>query len=137
MTSIGIVRARFNAEYTAEMRDAAESRAAELDMEVAAVVEVPGTHEVPVAASELLQRDDIDGVAVVGAVITGATDHDEVIAHNVSKQLLELSVDHGKPVGFGIIGPGVSWSQVEQRTVDYAEGAVDAVAETVDALDGI
>ncbi len=98
---------------------------------------MPGSHELPVATARLLQRDDIDGVAVLGAVITGGTDHDAVIAHNVSKQLLELSCDHGKPVGFGVIGPNVSWAQVTQRTEEYAAGAVDAVADTHDALAGI
>ncbi|MFB6166884.1 MAG: 6,7-dimethyl-8-ribityllumazine synthase [Candidatus Nanohaloarchaea archaeon] len=134
---IGIVRARFNEEYTEEMLEAAERKADELGLEVAEVVEVPGSHEVPLAASKLLERDDIDGLAVVGAVIKGATDHDEVIAHNVSKQLLELSTDHGKPVGLGIIGPNVSWSQVEKRTESYAEKAVEAVKDTFEELESV
>lgn len=133
--NVALVRARFNERYTEEMLDAARDRAEANGMEVVAVAEVPGSHEIPVAAAELLARDDVDGVAVLGAVITGATGHDEVIAHNVSKQLLELSVEHGKPVGLGIIGPDVSWSQVANRTASYAEGAVDAVMETADELD--
>ncbi|MDY6768953.1 MAG: 6,7-dimethyl-8-ribityllumazine synthase [Candidatus Nanohaloarchaea archaeon] len=135
--NIGIVRAAFNEDYTDEMLTAAEERAEERGLDVATVVTVPGTHEVPVAAEKLLSRDDIDGVVALGAVIKGATDHDAVICYNVSKQLLELSCDHGKPVGMGIIGPGVSWSQVEQRTADYARRAVDAVQETKEALDGL
>ncbi|MDY6769767.1 MAG: 6,7-dimethyl-8-ribityllumazine synthase [Candidatus Nanohaloarchaea archaeon] len=134
---IGIVRARFNEEYTAEMLAAAEDRAAELDLDVAATVTVPGTHEVPLAVDELLARDDIDGVVALGAVIAGATDHDEVICYNVSKQLLEQSCEHGKPVGMGIIGPNVSWSQVAERTEDYARRAVEAVRETGAALDSV
>lgn len=134
---IGIVRARFNEKYTREMLETAEQRARERDLEVVEVVNVPGSHEVPVAAEKLLARDDIDGVVALGAVIRGGTDHDEVIAHNVSKELLELSTRHGKPVGFGIIGPGVSWAQVAKRTDRYAEGAVDAVADTHGELEEI
>lgn len=134
---IGIVRARFNEEYTAEMLDAAEERAAELDLDVGPVATVPGTHEIPVAAAELLAREDIDAVVALAAVITGATDHDEVLCYNVSKQLLELSCEHGKPVGMGIIGPNVSWSQVEKRTDGYARRAVAAAAETVEELDSL
>lgn len=134
---IGIVRARFNEDYTEEMREAAEERAGELGLDVEAVVDVPGTHEVPLAAEKLLSSEDIDGVVALGAVIKGATDHDAVICYNVSKQLLELSVEHGKPVGMGIIGPNVSWSQVEKRTEGYARRAVEAVKETYEALDSI
>ncbi|MDY6773990.1 MAG: 6,7-dimethyl-8-ribityllumazine synthase, partial [Candidatus Nanohaloarchaea archaeon] len=129
--------ARFNEEYTEEMLEAARERAEELGLEVETVVNVPGTHETPVAAEELLSREDIDGVVTLGAVIEGATDHDEVIAYNVSKQLLELSVEHGKPVGMGIIGPGVSWSQVEKRTEEYARRAVEAAAETFEELEQV
>ncbi|MFB6295040.1 MAG: 6,7-dimethyl-8-ribityllumazine synthase [Candidatus Nanohaloarchaea archaeon] len=134
---IGIVRAEFNEEYTAEMLDAAEERAADLGLDVATVVTVPGTHEVPVATDKLLSRDDIDAVVTLGAVIKGATDHDAVICYNVSKQLLELSCEYGKPVGMGIIGPDVSWSQVEQRTEGYAKRAVEAVKDTREALDSL
>lgn len=137
MTAIAIVQAEFNEEYTGEMLDAARDRAEELGLHVVTVVTVPGTHEIPVATQQLLSRDDIDGVVTLGAVIKGATDHDAVICYNVSKQLLELSCDHGKPVGMGIIGPGVSWSQVEQRTQGYARRAVDAVTETDEALDAV
>lgn len=131
---IGIVRARFNEEYTADMLQAAKDTAAESDIDVVSVVEVPGAHELPVACQQLLERQDVDGVVALAAVIKGATDHDAVLCQNVSKQLLELSCDHGKPVGYGVIGPNVSWAQVEERTTQYAREAVDAVAETYDAL---
>lgn len=134
---IGIVRAEFNEDYTGEMLEAARERSEDLGLEVVDVVNVPGTHEIPVASGKLLSREDIDGVVALGVVIKGATDHDEVIAYNVSKQLLELSVEHGKPVGFGVIGPGVSWSQVEKRTEEYAKRAVDAVVETFEELEEV
>lgn len=132
--NIGIVRAKFNEEYTHEMLEAAKEQANKRRLEVVEILEVPGAHEIPVATAKLLEHDEIDGVAVLGAVIKGATDHDEVICQNVSKQLLELQCEHGKPVGFGVIGPNVSWSQVETRTEKYAHGAVNAVADTVEEL---
>lgn len=132
-----IVRARFNEQYTGEMLEAAERYAEEQGIDVTHVVEVPGSHEIPVVAARLLERDDVDGVVALGVIIKGATDHDEVLAYNVSKQLLELSCQHGKPVGLGIIGPGVSWSQVEHRTVQYAEEAVEAIHEVHQRLDSL
>lgn len=135
--NLAIVRARFNEEYTAEMLEAAERYAERQGIDVTHVAEVPGSHEIPVVTAELLAREDVDGVAALGVIIKGATDHDEVLAHNVSKQLLELSCEYGKPVGLGIIGPGVSWSQVEERTEQYAEEAVEAVCEVHEQLEAL
>jgi 6,7-dimethyl-8-ribityllumazine synthase len=129
--NIAVVRAEFNEQYTAEMLEAAETKIKEdEDAELHDTVEVPGVHEIPLAAAKQLRREDVHGVVALGAVIEGATDHDQVIARNVSKQLIELSCEEEKPVGYGVIGPGVSWAQVEQRTEQYAEEAVEAVLET-------
>lgn len=134
--NIAVVRAEFNEQYTAEMLKTAETRIKQNeDAKLSETVEVPGVHEMPLAAARLLRREDVHGVVALGAVIEGATDHDQVIARNVSKQLMELSCEEEKPVGYGVIGPGVSWAQVEQRTEQYAEEAVEAVLETV-AVDG-
>ncbi len=45
-------------------------------------------------------------MAAIGAVIQGETKHDEVVAHQAARKLMDLSVEHRKPVGMGIIGPG-------------------------------
>nr|EGQ40925.1 MAG: 6,7-dimethyl-8-ribityllumazine synthase [Candidatus Nanosalinarum sp. J07AB56] len=127
--NIAVVRAEFNQQYTDEMLEAAQNKIEEAEAELRETVEVPGVHEIPLAAARLLRREDIDGVVALGAVIEGATDHDQVIAQNVSKQLIELSCEEEKPVGYGVIGPGVSWAQVEQRTEQYAEEAVEAVVD--------
>lgn len=132
--NIGIVRALYHEDYTQQMLDVARDEAQKCGMTVEHVVEVPGAHDVPVAAKTLLEQDDINGVAVLGIVIKGGTDHDEVIAHNVSKQLMELSCQFEKPVGFGIMGPNISWAQAEQRIEHYAAGAVNAVYDSHNAL---
>jgi 6,7-dimethyl-8-ribityllumazine synthase len=134
---IAIVYAEFNEEYTHQMLEAAKKSVKHQEkIKQHEVFSVPGTHEIPVITEKLLSQG-FDGAAVLGAVIEGATDHDKVIAHNVSKQLQEIMCKHQKPVGLGIIGPGVSWSQVEERTDQYAEEAVEAAAKTQQELNKI
>lgn len=128
--NIGIVRALYHEDYTQQMVETAKTEAQDRGMTVDHVVEVPGAHDVAVAAKELLQKKKIDGVVALGVVIKGGTDHDEVIMQNVSKQLMELACDYEKPVGFGIMGPNLSWAQAEQRLESYATQAVDAVYDT-------
>jgi len=122
---LAIVVARFNAELTGQMRELAVNRAVLRGAEVVALLEVPGTMEIPLALSRILQRADVDAAVVLGAVVQGETRHDEVIVHAVAAEVARLSVAHDKPVGFGITGPGMTWEQAEAR-VDYAERAVDA-----------
>lgn len=127
---IGIVRALYHEQYTQKMLDVAQREAERLGMDVQHVIEVPGAHDVAVAAKKLMEKDDIHGVITLGIVIKGGTDHDDVIASNVSKQLMELACEYEKPVGFGIMGPNISWAQAEQRIESYSKQAVDAVFDT-------
>lgn len=130
---IGIVAARFNQAITDRMVDTAEDAIEDLGHEHAATVRVPGAFDAPVVTQRLLSRADVDGVAVLGAVVTGDTDHDQVLMHATTRTLQELSVEWGKPVALGITGPGMSAQQARER-VDYAEQAVQAVVQVQRAL---
>jgi 6,7-dimethyl-8-ribityllumazine synthase len=67
------------------------------------VIYVPGAFEVPVAARKLVQKEDIDAVICLGAVIRGETPHFEYIASDVAKGLGRLAYESDKPVSFGIL----------------------------------
>ncbi len=131
---IGIVCSLFNSEITDAMLRRALERAKEKGLKVGEIVRVPGAFEIPQVLARLLRRKDIDGVVALGAVVKGDTDHDQAIMYSVLPKLLDLSIEHDKPVGLGIAGPGMTWEQATAR-VDYGERAVDAVA-TILALEG-
>ncbi len=131
MSRIGIVVAEFNYDITYLMLQKALNHAEFLGLEVAYVFKVPGTYEIPFAAAQLLDREDIDGVVVLGAVIKGATKHDEVVASQAARKLMDLMIQYGKPVGLGIIGPGATRMQALERVEDYARRAVEAVAKMI------
>lgn len=135
--NIAIVRSLVYEEYTQEMLDAARQKADELGVTVAKVVEVPGVHDTPFPTERLLSKEMIDGVVVIGITIKSPTDHNGVLAYNVSKQLLELGCSHQKPIGNGIIGPEASWAEVERRTERYAKKAVRATVEVSEEMDAI
>jgi 6,7-dimethyl-8-ribityllumazine synthase len=127
MVAIAIVRSRFNEEITEQMLKSARKCAARLGMKVVAEATVPGAFDMPIVVKKMLERSDVDGVATIGAVIKGKTKHDEVIAHEVARALIRLSLEYEKPVGLGIIGPGVTWKLAEERASDYAQRSVEAV----------
>ena len=76
----------------------------------------------------------MDAVVTLGAVIQGETEHDEVVAHQAARRLLGLSVKFGKLVQFGIIGPGVTRTQTQERIDEYAKRAVKTAVEATSEL---
>lgn len=124
---IAIVSAEFNYEITSRMYEVAKERAGALNLNVAHTSWVPGSFDMPVVVDALLRRGDIDGVVTLGAIIKGQTKHDEVIANSTARILAELSIKHGKPVSFGVTGPGMQKRHAFARIRPVAERAVEAV----------
>jgi len=133
MTAVGLVVAQFNSSVTTEMQAAASSAAAERGAEIVDVIEVPGAYDSPLAADRLARRDDIDAVAVIGAIVTGDTDHDRVIADAAAQGLTDVGLDRDKPVTFGVSGPGMSGAEARERSEKGAE-AVNAAVDMVEVL---
>lgn len=130
---IALVAARFNADVTDAMVEAARDRIDELGLDHAGTTRVPGVYDAPLATQRALERDDVDAVVVIGAVVTGETDHDQILMHSTSKTLQELSLDHDKPVTLAVTGPGMTQEQAEAR-IAYAAQGVDAAAQIHAAL---
>ena len=126
---LGMVVSLFNHEITGEMSKRAQERANEIGAKIVRIIEVPGSFEIPFAVNKLLADKEIDGVITVGTVIKGGTDHDAVIAHAIARKLMELSIEHNKPVSLGISGPNITWQQSEKRVEEYGIRAVDSVVK--------
>ena len=131
---LGLVAAEYNSSVTEPMRERARETAAERGADVVAEVTVPGSYDAPLAADRLARRDEIDAVAVVGAIVTGDTDHDQVIGDAVAGKLADVSLDRDTPVAFGVSGPGQSGAEARERIQKGAE-AVNAAVDMVHALE--
>lgn len=134
MVQLGLVVSQFNKEYpvTQEMETRAHEAADKADATIVETVAVPGSYDTPLAADRLARRDDIDAVAVLGAIITGDTDHDQIIGHAVADKLSQVSLDRDTPVTMGVIGPGMSAAEARDRTAYggiVVESAIELVAE--------
>ncbi|NPA69978.1 MAG: 6,7-dimethyl-8-ribityllumazine synthase [Crenarchaeota archaeon] len=126
---LGIVVSEFNYDVTYIMLQKAISHARFLGAEITYIVKVPGTFDTPIAAYELAQKDDVDAIVVLGAVIQGETKHDEVVANQAARKLLDISIQFRKPVTLGIIGPGATRLQAMERAEEYSRRAVEAAVK--------
>ncbi len=131
---LGIVVSEFNYDITYLMLQKALNHAEFLGAKVTIVFKVPGTYDMPLAVKALLERDDVDAVVTLGAVIQGETKHDEVVANQAARKLIDLSIEYGKPVTLGIIGPGASRMQALERVEEYARRAVEAAVKLAKRL---
>lgn len=102
---IGIAVSKYNANITMRLLEGARLTLKQAGYADDAIVEyqVPGAWELPLAARWLVARDDMVGVLALGAVIRGETTHDQHINRAVSGALMELMMETGKPVGFGLL----------------------------------
>ena len=135
MVQLGLVVAQFNKRdpVTHEMADRAREAASDRDATILETVEVPGSYDAPLAADRLARREDVDAVAVVGAIVSGDTDHDAVIADAAAQGLTDVSLDRDTPVTFGVTGPGMSADEAAAR-VDYGATAVESAIDLVEEL---
>ena len=106
----------------------ATEQATEEGLTVEKIVWVPGAMEVPLALDRLLGSDDIDGVACLGIIEKGQTQHGLAMGQAVIKTIIELQLVHEKPVGLGIIGPGAEPQHLDDRLEPHARAAVSAVS---------
>lgn len=124
---IGVIAGEIHADIADEMLARTEARIAELRAELVKVVRVPGSLETPIAAARLMERHDVDCIAVIGYIERGDTLYGEQIGLVVSLRLKQLEADHGKPVGIGIIGPGATRTQALERLHYGADAAAAAI----------
>ncbi len=122
---LGIVLSTFNEDITGRMKTAALKKAKELKIDVVQVIGVPGAYDIPFACKILLEKKQVDAIATMGAIITGETKHDELIAYTAAKALTKLSLQYQKPISLGIIGPGATEKQAKARAEEYAQRAVE------------
>lgn len=102
---IGIVVSQYNQNITQRLYEGAVRRLNELKItsDLISVAQVPGAVEIPIACQRFIDTDEIHVVIALGAVIKGETDHYEFVSNMVSKGCMDVSLESGVPVIFGVL----------------------------------
>jgi 6,7-dimethyl-8-ribityllumazine synthase len=66
-------------------------------------VSVPGAYELPFAAKLHAQSGDFAGVACLGVVIRGETDHYDFVCAEAARGIQDVQLETGIPCAFGVI----------------------------------
>ena len=102
---VALVVARFNDAICGNLLDGARDalvRHGANGVDVG-VVRVPGSWELPQAASRLAMSGSWDAVVALGAQVRGETPHFDYIASAAAKGLAEAGITSGVPVIFGVL----------------------------------
>jgi len=65
--------------------------------------EVPGAYELPLAAKWCAESGRFAGVACLGAVIRGETDHYDYVCGEAARGIQQAQLDTGIPCAFGVL----------------------------------
>jgi len=130
---LAFVISEFNFDVTMMMLERAREHASFLGAQITHEITVPGVFDMPLAIKALLERDDVDAVVTLGAVIEGETEHDEIVIGHASRKMADLATQYGKPVTLGITGPGMSRLQAEAR-IERGKSAVEGAVKMLKRL---
>ena len=65
------------------------------------IINAPGCYEIPYLIKKNI--DNYRGFIALGCIVKGETYHFELIANETSKKIMDLSINHVVPIGFGIL----------------------------------
>jgi len=101
--TFAIAVARFYEDLADRLVAGAQSAFAEAGAGEADVFDVPGAFELPLAAKLCAETARYDGVACLGAVIRGETDHYDYVCAEAARGIQSVQLATGVPCAFGVL----------------------------------
>lgn len=94
------------------------------------VFDVPGAYELPLAASYAARSGRFAGVACLGAVIRGETDHYDFVCAETARGVMQVGLETGVPCAFGVL----TCATMEQALARTGGGKRDQGAHAAEAV---
>ncbi len=131
-----IIVSRFNSFISDRLlggaMDALERNGAE--PEDIAIVWVPGSFEIPLAAKKLALSQKVDAVICLGALLRGDTPHFDHLASVVTKELAAVGLESGIPVVHGILTCNTMEQAVERAGLKSGNRGFDAALTAIEMI---
>jgi 6,7-dimethyl-8-ribityllumazine synthase len=101
--TFAIAVGRFYADLADRLVAGAQRAFADAGAGEADVYSVPGAFELPLAAKLCAESGRYDGVACLGAVIRGETDHYDWVCAEAARGIQDVQLRTGVPCAFGVL----------------------------------
>lgn len=132
--SFAIIVSRFNESITKNLLHSAvdtlkRSGAEEKDI---TIVWVPGAYEIPLTANALANTGKYQAIICLGAVIRGATPHFEYVAGQTSSGIMQVSLNTGIPIVFGVLTTENIEQAIERSGTKAGNKGFDAAQSAIE-----
>ncbi|TAE55681.1 MAG: 6,7-dimethyl-8-ribityllumazine synthase [Bacteroidetes bacterium] len=133
-----IVVAKWNPEITEALYEGAVATLREAGVRAENILRysVPGSFELPIGAELAFKRHfNLDGIICLGCVIQGETRHFEFISQAVAQGIMRVSLDHKKPVIFGVLTPDSQQQALDRAGGKYGNKGAEAAVALLEMVD--
>ncbi len=135
---VAIVVSKWNPSITEKLFDGAKNLLMDAGLRPENILryEVPGSFELPLGANMALQRySNLDGAICLGCIIQGETRHFDFIAQAVANGVMEVGLDHNKPVIFGVLTPNTQEQAEDRVGGKHGHKGAEAAAALLEMID--
>ena len=128
-----IVVAKFNDMITKCLLSGAQEVFAEqgIDEKNVEIVWVPGCFEIPVVAAAAARSGAFGAIVALGAVIKGETPHFDFVAGETARGAMDVSVETGVPVIFGVLTTNTVEQALNRSGIKYGNKGRDAASAAI------
>lgn len=134
---LAVVAARWNGLVVDSLLQGVSETVKEIEGVEVDTIRVPGCWELPIVIDDALRHGGYDGALALGCILKGETMHAQLLATDVSRKLMDIQVELGKPIGWAVLTPDNLDQALERAEVDRGNKgreALMAVVETLEAL---
>ena len=133
----GIVVSEYNSEITSALLDGCSTTLKKYNAgdDAISIHFVPGAFELPCGAKLLVETKKIDAIVCIGCVIKGETKHDDFINHAIANGMIQLSIQSGIPVIFGVLTPNNLQQAKDRAGGKHGNKGVEAAVAAIKMVD--
>jgi 6,7-dimethyl-8-ribityllumazine synthase len=128
--TFAIVVGRFYEDLANRLVEGAKAAFAQDGDHTVEVFDVPGAFELPLAAGYAAHSGRFAGVACLGAVIRGETDHYDFVCAEAARGVMAVQLQTGVPCAFGVL----TVENMEQALARSGGGKRDQGAHAAEAV---
>ena len=135
--TFGVVASRFNDFIVKALLEGALDAVRRHGGDVGSVdvVWVPGSYEIPIAASEMARTGRYDAVICLGAVIRGSTAHFDYVAGGAAGGISSVALQTGIPTIFGVITTETIEQAIERAGTKMGNKGFEAAVAAIEMAD--
>ena len=133
---IALLASRFNDLVVSRLIDGARDALVRhgIDDDDLTLIRVPGAFELPLTADKLAASGRYAAIIALGCVIRGDTAHFDYVAGGAANGLMQVALDHGLPVGFGLLTTDTMEQALDRAGGKAGNKGADAALAVVEQL---